>query len=88
MDPQGGLLGIFTDGDFRRHIATNPAMPLATPVAAVMTRNPLRVQVSQLAVDVLQVFERHKVDDLPVVYDAGRLVGSIDIQDLPKLKVF
>lgn len=88
VDPQGGLLGIFTDGDFRRHIATNPAMPLATPVADVMTRNPLRVQVSQLAVDVLQVFERHKVDDLPVVDDAGRLVGSIDIQDLPKLKVF
>jgi arabinose-5-phosphate isomerase len=88
VDGQGLLLGIFTDGDFRRHIATNPTLPLATPVADLMTRNPLRVQISQLAVDVLQVFERHKIDDLPVVDDAGRLVGSIDIQDLPKLKVF
>ena len=88
VDEQGCLLGIFTDGDFRRHIADNPALPLATPIAAIMTRNPLHVRESQLAVDVLQFFERHKVDDLPVVDDSGKLVGAIDIQDLPKLKVF
>jgi hypothetical protein len=27
------------------------------------------------------------VDDLPVCDDAGRVVGLVDIQDLPKLKV-
>lgn len=88
VDAQGLLLGIFTDGDFRRHVATNPALPLATPIADLMTRNPLRVQSGQLAVDVLQFFERHKIDDLPVVDETGHLVGSIDIQDLPRLKVF
>jgi len=88
VDAQGRLLGIFTDGDFRRHIASNPALPLATPIAEIMTANPLHVRDSQLAVDVLRFFEKHKVDDLPVVDDSGKLVGAIDIQDLPKLKVF
>jgi len=35
----------------------------------------------------LRVFEKYKIDDLPVVDSAGRLVGYVDIQDLPKMKV-
>ncbi len=88
VEEDSTLLGIFTDGDFRRHVAADPALPLNAPVAGLMTRNPIRVSVAQLAVDVLRLFERHKIDDVPVVDDDGKLVGSIDIQDLPKLKVF
>ncbi len=87
VDPDDRLLGIFTDGDFRRLIASRPELPLDTPVEAVMTRDPLRVEDTRLAVDVVRCFETHKIDDLPVVDAAGRLVGSIDISDLPKLKL-
>ena len=41
----------------------------------------------QLAVEVPRVFEEHNIDDLLVVDADGRLVGAIDIQDLPKLKI-
>jgi Mg/Co/Ni transporter MgtE len=36
---------------------------------------------------VLRVFEKFKIDDLPVVDETGLLVGYVDIQDLPKMKV-
>ena len=34
-----------------------------------------------------RLFEKHKIDDLPVVDAQGALVGCVDIQDLPKMKV-
>jgi arabinose-5-phosphate isomerase len=40
-----------------------------------------------LAVDALRLFELHKIDDLIVVDSAGRPVGLIDGQDLPRFKI-
>ena len=82
----GTLAGIFTDGDLRRLMAANPDI-LGQPLRAVMTANPIRVEADQLAVDVLRIFEKYKIDDLPVVDDAGRLAGCVDIQDLPRMKL-
>ncbi len=86
VDDTGHLLGIFTDGDLRRQIADG-ANAIDSPVAGVMTRRPITVRENQLAADVLHVFEEHSIDDVPVVDAEGRLIGSIDIQDLPKLKI-
>ncbi len=86
VDDANHLAGIFTDGDLRRHLTATPDL-LTRPVAAVMTREPIRVAADQLAVDVLQLFERHQIDDLPVVDAQGSLAGCIDIQDLPRLKI-
>jgi len=36
---------------------------------------------------VAALFEKYKIDDLPVVNADGLLVGYVDIQDLPKMKV-
>jgi arabinose-5-phosphate isomerase len=85
-DEGGRLEGIFTDGDLRRRLADDAAI-LDMPVEKVMTRAPVTVKENQLAVDVLQLFEEHNIDDLLVVDSAGRLVGAVDIQDLPKLKI-
>ena len=41
----------------------------------------------QLAVDVLRLFEEKRIDDILVVDADGRLVGAVDIQDLPKFKI-
>ena len=35
----------------------------------------------------VKVFEKRRIDDLPVVDGEGRAVGLVDIQDLPKMKV-
>lgn len=86
VDQAGRLLGIFTDGDLRRHLARRPDL-LELPIEAVMTASPVTVTSDQLAVDVLRTFEAHNVDDLLVVDGRGRLVGAVDIQDLPRLKI-
>jgi len=52
-----------------------------------MTRSPLFVRNTAFAAELLKVFEKRRIDDLPVCDDAGRVVGIVDIQDLPKMKV-
>lgn len=86
--PDGTLLGIFTDGDLRRLLtAGSGENPMGRPIAEVMIRKPVSVPLDALAVQVLNIFESHKLDDLPVVDEAGKLVGTIDIQDLPRMKI-
>ena len=86
----GRLEGIFTDGDFRR-IMSDPAgrLPsvLSAPVSEYMTPSPMFVRDDVYAAELLKIFERKRIDDLPVCDAAGRVVGLVDIQDLPKMKV-
>ena len=82
----GRLAGIFTDGDLRRLLAEGQEI-LQRPIQDVMTQRPVSVTDDAYAVDVLRVFEKYKIDDLPVVDAGGLLVGYVDIQDLPKMKV-
>jgi len=86
VDEEGCLLGIFTDGDLRRHMMAGPHL-IDSAVADSMTRTPITVTPDMLAADVLRIFEDHSIDDLAVVDDGNRLVGAIDIQDLPKVKI-
>ncbi len=89
-DESNTLLGIFTDGDFRRLLSNpqaNAAEVLAQPVSAVMTAHPLSTHADVSASDLLKVFEARHIDDLPVCDHSGRVVGLVDLQDLPKMKV-
>ena len=88
-DADGKLLGIFTDGDFRRIVSTSADSNklLASPVGDVMTKSPLFVYDDAYAAELLKIFERKRIDDLPVCDRSGRVVGLVDIQDLPKMKV-
>ena len=83
----GRLLGIFTDGDFRRRISAGRADVLEAPVETVMTKGPMFVRDDAYASELLKVFEKKRIDDLPVCDAAGKVVGLVDIQDLPKMKV-
>ena len=94
VDGDGRLLGIFTDGDFRRVMAERSAAAeggeaavLDRPVSDYMTRSPLFVREDAYAAELLKIFERRRIDDLPVCDGEGRVVGLVDIQDLPKMKV-
>lgn len=86
VDEEARVCGIFTDGDLRRHLPATPGL-LDLPVARVMTPRPISLSRDHLAVDVLAVFEAHNIDDLVIVDDAGCLVGMVDLQDLPKMKI-
>ncbi|MEP6821680.1 MAG: KpsF/GutQ family sugar-phosphate isomerase [Chthoniobacterales bacterium] len=85
-DAEGKLLGIFTHGDFARHFQTDPRVGDRL-VADLMTLNPVTVQQDKLAVEVLNLLERHRIDDLVVVDEQMVPVGIVDSQDLTKLKL-
>ena len=95
-DSDGKLSGIFTDGDFRRIISgvehngkppASAAAILAAPVSDYMTAKPMFIRDTIYAAEIVKVFEKRRIDDLPVVDGEGRAVGLVDIQDLPKMKV-
>ena len=80
------LLGIFTHGDFVRHFQTDSRVGERL-VADLMTIHPVMVQQDKLAVEVLNLLERHRIDELVVVDDNEIPVGMVDSQDLTKLKL-
>jgi len=90
-DESDRLLGIFTDGDLRRVMATEVdrllSVVLDAPISRYMTAKPSFVFDDSYAADLLKIFEKRHIDDLPVCDRDGRIVGLVDIQDLPKMKV-
>jgi arabinose-5-phosphate isomerase len=83
VDAKHKLLGIFTDGDLRRHLEAGPAI-LTKQVAGVMTKNPTVIRKEKLAAQAFDLLKTKKIDELPVVDAAGRVVGLLDVQDLLK----
>ncbi|HTB83521.1 MAG TPA: KpsF/GutQ family sugar-phosphate isomerase [Candidatus Sulfotelmatobacter sp.] len=86
VDARGKLTGVFTDGDFRRHMAGEDNL-LSQPLKSVMTRNPICIAETSLAVEALKIFNERNIDDLIVVNTKHEPVGLVDSQDLPKLKI-
>jgi arabinose-5-phosphate isomerase len=86
VNRRGKLVGVFTDGDFRRHMAADENL-LARPLKSVMTRKPICVRDNALAVEALKIFNERNIDDLIVVNARREPVGLVDSQDLPKLKL-
>ena len=85
-DEDRRLLGIFTHGDFVRHFQSDSKIGERL-VADLMTLNPVTVHQDKLAVEILNLLERHRIDDLVVVDDNNVPVGIVDSQDLTRLKL-
>jgi len=83
VDGKHKLLGIFTDGDLRRHLEEGPAV-LTRNVSEVMTKNPTSIGKEKLAAQAFDILKSKKIDELPVVDRTGRVVGLLDVQDLLK----
>ena len=86
VNSRGKLVGVFTDGDFRRHMAANENL-LSQPLKDLMTRNPICISENALAAAALKIFNERNIDDLIVVNAKREPVGLVDSQDLPKLKI-
>lgn len=86
VDCDHKLLGIFTTGDLKRGLTSDPSF-LDQNIEKYMISEPSTIKPQQLAVDVLKILEQKKINAIPVVEDDGQFVGLIDIQDLPKFKV-
>jgi arabinose-5-phosphate isomerase len=86
VDARGKLVGVFTDGDFRRHMAGGDNL-LSQPLKKVITPRPICIFENALAVEALKIFNERNIDDLIVVNAKQEPVGLVDSQDLPKLKI-
>jgi arabinose-5-phosphate isomerase len=86
VNARGKLVGVFTDGDFRRRMSTDEEL-LSRSLKSVMTKNPIAIRDNALAVEALKIFNERNIDDLIVVNAKREPVGSVDSQDLPKWKI-
>ncbi|MBD3264674.1 MAG: KpsF/GutQ family sugar-phosphate isomerase [Candidatus Omnitrophica bacterium] len=81
VDKKGEMAGIFTDGDLRRNLEKHPHL-LSKKIKTVMTKNPIAVRVDSLASEALNILEKKKIDEVPVIDKFNRPKGMLDIQDL------
>lgn len=74
------LVGVFTDGDLRRHIEDDGLLRHA--VADVMTSPGKRVGMDRLASEAVRMIQEFRIGDLPVVDADGNLKGHVASKDL------
>jgi len=85
-NPDATLAGIFTQGDFARAFENNPNLA-GEPVRQYMTPGPVTIQSNKLAAELLNLLERHPVDELVVLNAAHHPVGLVDTQDLSRHRI-
>ncbi|HDR8966905.1 TPA: KpsF/GutQ family sugar-phosphate isomerase [Burkholderia vietnamiensis] len=86
VDPDGRVAGIFTDGDLRRVLARDGDFR-TLPIVDVMTRAPRTIGPDQLAVEAVELMERHRINQMLVVDASGMLIGALNMHDLFSKKV-
>ena len=78
IDDTGLLIGIFTDGDLRRHIS---AVNLGRPINELMSETPFRVEPDALIADVTYLFTEKRIPSV-FVCEKGKPVGLVHVHDL------
>lgn len=81
IDEKGTLAGIVTDGDLRRHMATKPNL-LDARATDVMTKHPVTIARTALAVDAIRIMESRKITALVVTDTSGAIAGVVHLHDL------
>ncbi|MCH2136436.1 MAG: KpsF/GutQ family sugar-phosphate isomerase [Phycisphaerales bacterium] len=81
VDEQDQLRGIVTDGDLRRSALSDSSF-LDRSIGEIMTADPIALKASDRVAQARAIVAEHRIDEIPVVDDAGKPVGLIDVQDL------
>lgn len=82
VDPSGRVVGVVTAGDLTRLMESNPQGFLDVQVEEVMTRNPRKAKLGQLAASVIRELEEYGIMALPVVDGQDVLCGVVHLHDL------
>ena len=83
VNQDNSLAGIFTHGDFVRGYQSDREIG-DSPVSNHMTRTPITVQENDLAVEVIKILRKNRIDDLIVINNREQVVGLVDVQDLSR----
>jgi len=86
VDAAERVRGIFTDGDLRRALEKGAELKSAR-VDDLMSAGPRTIRPEALAVEAVQIMEKHKVNQLLVVDGGGALIGALNMHDLFRAKV-
>ncbi|CAB3766096.1 arabinose 5-phosphate isomerase KdsD [Paraburkholderia humisilvae] len=86
VDDETRVKGIFTDGDLRRVLERDGDFRNLS-IGAAMTPHPRTIGPDRLAVEAVELMERHRINQLLVVDEAGRLIGALNMHDLFSKKV-
>jgi arabinose-5-phosphate isomerase len=86
VDDSRQVLGIFTDGDLRRAFEKRIDLPGAQ-IASVMHAGPRTIGPDRLAVEAVEMMERHRINAILVADAGGRLLGALNMHDLFNAKV-
>jgi CBS domain-containing protein len=82
--PKKDLLGIVTTRDLSGKILAE-GLPVDTPVAEVMTADPITLAPSAIGSDVLHLMMERRIGHVPIV-ESGRLVGIVTQTDLTRFQ--
>lgn len=86
IDDANRVAGIFTDGDLRRVLERDGDFR-RLPIVDVMTRHPRTIAPDHLAVEAVELMERHRINQMLVVDERGALIGALNMHDLFSKKV-
>ncbi len=86
VDADQRIVGIYTDGDLRRSLASGCNFTTAR-VADVMSRGPRTIHPEALAVEAAEMMETRRISQLLVADATGRLIGALNHHDLMLAKV-
>ena len=81
VDNSGKRLGIFTDGDFRRHWEENNNIANVM-VGEVMTKPGLAIKTGTLVRDAKNLMAERHINALPVLDSEDHVLGLLDLQDI------
>ena len=82
VDHDRVLLGIITDGDLRRKMATFPNGVLNRSAGELMTSDPIAINRQTLAAQALNILEQRKITAIVVVDGGQRVEGVVHLHDL------
>jgi arabinose-5-phosphate isomerase len=86
VDSEDKLIGIFTDGDLRRTLASKVDLN-ETEIQQVMTKNSKTIHQEKLAAEALQVMEENAINGLVITDESGHPIGALNMYDLLKAGV-
>ena len=79
----GGIKGVFTDGDLRRLLQKDGEHILDKKIGSMEFKSPISIDANALLNEAQTLFKKMNVDTI-LVTDSGKPAGMLDIQDLKK----
>ena len=86
VSASGAIMGIVSERDIVRHLATDGVAMMAMSVESVMTKNVRTAREQETEADLMTLMTEHRIRHLPVVTN-GKLVGMVSIGDVVKHRI-